>query len=127
MGNKDHMASIIAYSLAFGSHSRCNETQSAKLTGLDRHGFQLQVTLYDGTVLNDVLVPYQGKVNSSSDLHKEAISMHRKAFDQLGVWYKARNGYYSTAAKMIGSGIYKKVNGKSLVVIGFFGCAAAGA
>jgi len=77
-------------------------------------------------VLHDVLVPYQGKVNSASDLHMEAISMHRKAFDQLGVWYKARNGYYSTAARMIGFGIYKKVKDKPIIAIGFIGCAIAG-
>ena len=124
--NKDHMASIKAYSLAFGEHERCNETESAKLTGLNRNGFQLQVTLQDGTVLDDVLVPYQGKVSSSSDLHMEAISMHKKAFNQLGVWYKARNGYYKTAAKMIGFGIYKKVKGKPVIVIGVIGCAVAG-
>lgn len=124
--NKGHTASIKAYSLAFGEHERCNETESAILTGLNRHGFQLQVTLQDGTVLDNVLVPYQGKVTSSSDLHMEAISMHKKAFNQLGVWYKAHNGYYSTAAKMIGFGIYKKVKGKPLIAVGVVGCAIAG-
>ena len=107
--NGDHSDSVKAYSMAFGEHPRCaTETDHAKLTGLDRHGFFLQVTLKDGTTLDDIRVPYQGEVTSSKDLHKEAVGMHRKAYDQLGYWFKIRNGYYVQVAKMIGFQTYKK-------------------
>jgi len=106
--NDDHMDSVKAYSMAFGEHPRCvKETKSAILTGLDREGFVLQVTLDDETVLENVRVRYQGQVKTAKDLHMEAIGMHRKAYDKLGVWYKLSNGYYTQAAQMVGFQLYK--------------------
>ena len=102
--NEDHDDSIKAYSLAFGEHPRCSkETSSAILTGLDRYGFLLQVTLNDGSVLEQVRVKYQGSVTCAKDLHKEAIYMHRLAYDKLGYKYKLVNGYYTQVVKMIGA------------------------
>ena len=52
-----HLGSIKAYALAFGEHPRCAaETGHAKLLGLDMYGFFLQVTLMDGTILDDARV-----------------------------------------------------------------------
>ena len=73
--NDDHEDSIKAYALAFGEYpSSSSKTEKidvnyAKITGLDRHGFFLRVTLKDGTILDNVRVPYQGSVTCAKDLH----------------------------------------------------------
>lgn len=110
--NDDHVDSIIAYVLAFGNCPRCDEStiETACLTGLDRTGFFVQVTLKNnrGTVDN-IHIPYQSPVTSPRDLHMEAVRMHRQAYDQLGVAYKLRHGYYQQVTKMIAFHGYKQV------------------
>jgi Protein of unknown function (DUF2470) len=121
--NEDHADSIKAYALAFGEFNNNNNNntddvdveddntaiESAKLTGLDRYGFWLEVTLKDGSKIENVRVPYQGSIKSSKDLHMEAVSMHRLAYDKLGIKYKIQNGYYKQVAKMAALQLYKKV------------------
>jgi len=122
--NRDHRDSIKAYALAFGDHPKCTDTASALLTGLDREGFTLDVTLADGTTLRGVRVAYRGEVTKGKDLHTVAVSMHRAAYDKIGVVYKVRHGYYQQVAKMIGFLAYKKVNarpGKAMLAVS---CAA---
>jgi len=106
--NGDHQDSIKAYALAFGNNPECVNTESAILTGLDRDGFILEVTLKNGTQLKNVRVPYQGDVTCGKDLHTIAIKLHRMAYDKIGVIYKIKNGYYKQGAKMIGFQAYKK-------------------
>ena len=97
---------VKAYSMVYGDHPSCmTETESAIITGLDRDGFVLDVTLKTNgnkdmaAVLKDIRVPYQGKVKSADDLEAEAESMYKQACDKLGYMYKAQNGYYTKAAK----------------------------
>lgn len=105
--NESHSDIIEAFSMAFGDHVRCSlETDSAVLTGLDRDGFLLDVTLKTqngikemAAILRDVRVPYQGEVKSVEDLYVVAERMQKQAFDKLGFLHKARNGYYPKAAK----------------------------
>lgn len=118
--NEDHADSLQAYVLAFGEvdkHLEDGAIASAQLTGLDRYGFWLDVTLTDGSVISKVRVPFQGKVTSAKDLHGEAIRMHRLAYDKLGVLYKLRHGYYPQVMKMIGFQTYKKVRKQDPLVV----------
>mmetsp|Transcript_30572 Transcript_30572/g.36347 ORF Transcript_30572/g.36347 Transcript_30572/m.36347 type:complete len:173 (-) Transcript_30572:344-862(-) len=110
--NGDHQDSIKAYALAFGDHPDCVNTESAILTGLDRNGFLLEVTLSNGTKLDNVRVPYVGDVTSGKDLHMMAIKLHRLAYDKIGFVYKIKNGYYKQVAQMIGFQAYKKMKGR---------------
>lgn len=105
--NGSHPDTVKAYSMAFGNHPRClKETDTAVLTGLDRDGFLLDVTLKTlngnkemAAILKDVRVPYQGKVKSAEDLHVEATRMYCQACDKLGFLYKAKHGYFQKVAK----------------------------
>jgi len=130
--NGDHQDSIKAYALAFGDRPECVDTESAILTGLDSKGFKLEVTLKNGTKLEDVRVPYQGEVTSGKDLHMMAIKLHRLAYDKIGFVYKIKNGYYKQVAQMVGFQAYKKVKGMSgttgfltVAIIAVFGGAFA--
>ena len=106
--NEDHAASLKAYALAFGEHPDAGRTKSAIMTGLDTEGFILELTLADGSVVEDVLVPYDRRIQSAKELHKIAVDMHIQAFAKLGVVYKITSGYYTTAFQMIGLQAYKK-------------------
>ena len=106
--NEDHAASLKAYALAFGKHPDAAKTQSAIMTGLDTEGFILELTLTDGSKVEDVLVPYDRRIQSAKELHQIAVDMHIQAFAELGVVYKITSGYYTTAFKMIGLQAYKK-------------------
>ena len=93
--NEDHAASLKAYALAFGRHPDAAKTQSATLTGLDTEGFILELTLTDGSKVEDVMVPYDRRIQSAKELHQIAVDMHLQAFDELGVVYKITSGYWS--------------------------------
>merc|ERR1719491_1504123 len=116
--NRDHQDSIKAYALAFGNHPECVNTHSALLTGLDRHGFVVQVTLLNGRTLDNVRVPYSGTVTSGKDLHTMAIQMHRLAYDKIGFVYKIKNGYYKQVAAMVGFQVVKKMKGRAGGMVG---------
>jgi hypothetical protein len=105
--NGDHADSLKAYALAFGQHPNVDQTQSAILTGLDVEGFWLELTLLDGTKVNDVLVPYDRRIQSAKELHQIAVDMHVAAYTKLGVLYKVQSGYYVTAFKIMGFQAYK--------------------
>jgi hypothetical protein len=107
--NEDHSVSLKAYALAFGQHADAGRTKSAVLTDLGTEGFILELTLNDGSKVEDVLVPYDRRIQSAKELHQIAVDMHMKAFAELGVAYKIISGYYTTAFKMIGLQAYKKV------------------
>mmetsp|Transcript_26937 Transcript_26937/g.57695 ORF Transcript_26937/g.57695 Transcript_26937/m.57695 type:complete len:266 (+) Transcript_26937:40-837(+) len=109
---------------------------SALLTGLDTEGFLLLVkasdpeeedddenTTTDGDsdddiekqasiVLANVRVPYEWDqpITSARDLHSIAVGMHQKAHDKLGIWYKARHGYYAKAIKGRAQTTYKALS-----------------
>lgn len=116
--------------------------QSAKLTQVDMDGFLLEVLLLDhndgdgvkeegqATVISSVRVPYDRPIQRARDLHVIAVSMHRKAYDKLGVWYKTKNGYYASALKLKAYTTFKTIkkmssatttkSTASVVVIGVF-------
>jgi hypothetical protein len=106
--NNDHPESVKAYALAFGDHPRCSQTQSALLTGLDVDGFVLQITLRNGTTIQNVHVPYDRRIQDAKELHQIAVDMHVKAYEKLGVWYKITSGYYKKAIQMMSFQAYKK-------------------
>lgn len=105
--NENHQDVLVALSMAFGDHPRCfKETDSAVLTGIDRDGFLLDVTLKTqngnkemAAILKDVRVKYQGPVKTVEDMHKEQKSLPQLAFDKLGYKYKVVNGYYTKTIK----------------------------
>lgn len=136
--NDDHGDSLLAYVLAFATgvensssdddvddhqlllRQVLNGTRtmdSAKLTGIDVDGFLLEIVVVavrsdggaDHLVLSNVRVPYDRPLQNARDLHAIAVAMHRKAYDKLGMWYKARNGYYQQVFKMVAFATYKSV------------------
>ena len=61
--NNDHASSILAYAHAFGGDG-CASAVSAKMIGLDREGFLVEVTLATGE-RKDVLIKYDREMKSA--------------------------------------------------------------
>ena len=93
--NEDHADSLLAYAHFYGGLP----AQKAVMTGLNAHGFVLDVTLTDGSVQRDVLIPYEPPLTTAADVRKVAVRMHFAAYGGLGFAFKVRNGFYSGAAK----------------------------
>jgi hypothetical protein len=131
--NNDHEDSIVAYVLAFASGVEGTDPLidkeeillknfqkgrlaivSAQMTTVDADGFLVEVKAIEEVgaaplVLSNVRVPYDEPIKSAKDLHHTAVSMHRKAYDKLGVWYKTKNGYYKQVLKMVAFQSYKAI------------------
>ena len=80
--NNDHASSILAYAHAFGGDG-CASAVSAKMIGLDREGFLVEVTLANGE-RKDVLIKYDREMKSAGQLHRIAVDMHFAAYGKLG-------------------------------------------
>ena len=71
--NNDHASSILAYAHAFGGDG-CASAVSAKMIGLDREGFLVEVTLANGE-RKDVLIKYDREMKSAGQLHRDEGSL----------------------------------------------------
>lgn len=149
--NSDHEDSLVAYVLAFATGVEVADTEkdledallrnilggklvitSVQITAVDTEGFLLQVKASENSesevlVLSNVRVPFDKPIESAKEIHQMAVSMHRKAYDKLGVWYKTKNGYYKQVAKFIAMKSYMTVKKSSTTTTVFAGVAAVGA
>jgi len=151
--NDDHEDSLVAYVLAFATEVEGAVDKedallknvlrgkllirSVKITTVDADGFLLEVRVVDkdadiasgdAMVLSNVRVPYHEPITEARQLHHTAVAMHRKAYDKLGIFYKAKHGYYQQVFKMIASVSYskaKKMAPKTSVVAGAAALTAA--
>lgn len=93
--NADHADSLLAYARWY---AKMDDAKAAKMTNVTTEGFMLDVTLADGSV-KPALIKYPSKLQNAAALRKLAVTMHREAYDKLGVRYKLAHGYYSSAAR----------------------------
>ena len=95
--NDDHPDSLLAYAHYYAGLYPA--AKAAKMVGLTAAGFELDVTLADGTVRRRVLVPYDPPLAAAAHVRKVAVAMHFGAFNGMGLGYKCRHGFYSGAAR----------------------------
>ena len=133
--NGDHGDSLIAYTLVFATGVEGSGTEkdkedavlkniqkgkltvtSARMTGVDMDGCLLEVTAVElgapeseAVVLSNVRVPYDKPLESPKDVKENLVAMHRRAYNELGYWYKVKSGYYQTAAKVVAFMCYQKI------------------
>ena len=96
--NEDHPSSLLAYAHHYGG---VKDAVSAVLTGLTATGFELDVTLKSGDVMRRLPISFPKPLTSAKELHKIAVAMHFEAFGALGLGYRLRYGYYSSAMRQV--------------------------
>ena len=94
--NDDHADSLLAYAAFFGG---LHDARSARMTGLTSKGFELSVTMADGTVRERVLIAYLTPLKSAGEVRKLAVSMHFAAYNGLGIKFKLAHNYYGNAVR----------------------------
>ena len=92
--NDDHSDSLLAYARYYGKL----DAKAAAMTGVTAQGFELDVTVADGSV-KKTLVPYSRPLKSAGDVRKVAVEMHFAAYNGLGVVYKLKTNFYGNAVK----------------------------
>eukprot|EP00535_Pseudo-nitzschia_heimii_P004682 CAMPEP_0197181272 /NCGR_PEP_ID=MMETSP1423-20130617/5610_1 /TAXON_ID=476441 /ORGANISM="Pseudo-nitzschia heimii, Strain UNC1101" /LENGTH=245 /DNA_ID=CAMNT_0042631497 /DNA_START=216 /DNA_END=954 /DNA_ORIENTATION=- len=133
--NADHGESLVAYTLAFATGVEGTDPEkdkedallknilegklavtSARMTGVDLDGCLLEVTALEpgapeseAVVLSNVRIPYDKPIESPEDVKSNLVAMHWRAYNDLGYWYKAKSGYYQTAAKVVAFMCYQKL------------------
>lgn len=114
--NDDHAQSLLAYAHYY---ARLPDATGAKMVGMSAKGFDLEVTLANGSS-ERVLVPYNEPLTSAADVRKRAVAMHMAAFHGLGFRYKLLNGFYKTAARQALHHMPKEgaLSMKQLVIVG---------
>lgn len=129
--NRDHEDSLVAYVLAFATGVEGTDPlidkedallkniqrgrlaiTSAEMTQVDADGFLIEIKASESPssevmVLANVRVPYHEPIHSARDLHHTAVAMHNMAFDQLGIWYKTKSGFYAKKLKQSAHQSYK--------------------
>ena len=93
--NDDHADSLLAYAAFYGELPNAT---SARMAGLSVHGFELDVTLADGS-RQKRLIRYTSPLKSAAEVRKLAVSMHFAAYNGLGFVYKLRTNFYGNAVK----------------------------
>ena len=93
--NEDHGDSLLAFARWY---AKLPDAASAKMATLNSAGFVLTVTMVDGSVQKEVLVPYSKPLASAGDVRKVAVAMHFEAYKQLGFGFKWSQGFYSRSA-----------------------------
>lgn len=94
--NDDHTDSLLAYAAFYAG---LQNATSARMSGLTSKGFELDVTLIDGTVKKGVLIPYTTPLKSAGEVRKLAVSMHFAAYNGMGIIFKIKQNYYGNAVK----------------------------
>lgn len=92
--NDDHSDSLLAYAHHYAG---LKDAKAATMSGLNVDGFILSAKLKDGTVKQNVLIPYSSPLESAAGVRKLAVSMHFEAYNKLGHLYKFRNNFYGRA------------------------------
>ena len=92
--NDDHADSLLAYATYYAGFK---DAKSAKMSGLTVEGFVLDVTLEDGSIKENVLIPYTTPLESAAAVRKIAVAMHFEAYNELGLTYKIRHNFYGRA------------------------------
>ena len=113
--NADHADSLLAYA-HFYAGDGCASATAAKMVGVTRKGFELDVILADGTKWR-VDIPYTSPLESAGQVRKIAVAMHFEAFNGLGIAYKLRHGFYSGAARQAWAHMPRNVRMAGLGVV----------
>ena len=93
--NNDHEPSLVAWARFYAKL----DAKAARMSGLTSSGFELDVTLADGSERKAVLIPHKPPLESAAQVRKVAVALHFEAFNGLGVSYKLWNGFYQDAAR----------------------------
>ena len=94
--NEDHADSLLAYARWY---AKLDSALSAEMATLNAKGFVLTVTMADGTVRSNVLIPYNKPLTGAGEVRKVAVQMHFEAYNKLGFGFKWSQSFYSRAAK----------------------------
>merc|ERR1711924_573718 len=90
--NADHADSLLAW---VHHYAKLDGAVAAECTGVTREGFELRVTLADGSVApQPCLVRYPSPLQSAGELRKLAVKMHFEAYGELGVVYRFTHVFY---------------------------------
>lgn len=77
--NDDHAAALVDYCRAF---SRATEVRSARMTGIDRYGFELSAETPEGP--RPVRVAFPSPIATPEDARRELVGLVKKARERLG-------------------------------------------
>ena len=118
--NADHADSLLAYAVYFAG---LTDARSAKMSGVNTTGFELDVTLASGTVKKGVLIEYTSPLRSAGEVRKLAVSMHFAAYNGLGLGFKLRNNFYGNAVRQAWTHMPAKIKYPAAAIL--FGTLAA--
>ena len=110
--DKDHHESLLAY---VHWYAKKTEATKAELVACDADGMTLLLVNESERV--HIPWPKECEVSSSKDLRKATVFMHIEAFNNLGIAYRLRTGYYTQIARMGAFLVYKKTRSYDHVAI----------
>lgn len=111
--NEDHSDSVLAYAHYY---AKLPTAVAACLTGLNSKGFVLTADLSDGTIKENIFIPYNKPLQSAKGIRKIAVAMHFEAFHGMGFCYKISKNYYMSGVKMAWTHTPDKVKYTGLLV-----------
>ena len=83
--NADHSATCLAYAHFYAG---VPDAVAAVMTAMDEEGFVLSVKLADGTVRENVAVPWKRSPRYADEVRKVAVDMYSEAVRELGLQYR---------------------------------------